>query len=100
MKKIELKNAERTNERPCASWKDLALLSMRQVSPNTSLNVEQIGERLKVLKKIQTCNAGATLQLEDAEFKTFNECAQSVAWQLVDEDLFEFLSTVKKIAES
>jgi len=99
MKKIELKNAVATKERPCASWKELALLSMRNVKPDQSLNVEQIGERLKVLKKIQTCNAGATLQLEDAEFKTFNECAQSVGWQLVDEDLFEFLSTVKKIAE-
>jgi hypothetical protein len=98
MKKIELRNIEKKENRIAESWKDLAILSMKHVNPQSQLNVEQIGERLKVLKKIQALPHGGMLDLEDAEFKTLNDCAQSVGWQVVDEDLYDFLSAVKKTA--
>lgn len=100
MKKIELRNIEKKDNRIAESWKDLAIASVKNVNPQQTLNLEQIGERLKVLKKIQALPHGGVLELEDAEFKTLHQCASSLGWQVVDEDLFEFLSEVKKIAEA
>lgn len=100
MKKIELKNIEKKEGSFAQSWKDFAVISVKNVNPNESLNLEEMGKRLKVLDKIQAAPHGAKIQLEDAEFQTLNECASKVGWQIVDQDLFEFLSAVKKIAES
>lgn len=100
MKTIELKNIEKKEGSFAKSWKDLAIISVKNVNPQKTLNLEEMGSRLKVLDKINAAPHGAELQLEDAEFKTLHECASGVAWQIVDHDLFEFLSAVKKIAEA
>lgn len=103
MKTIHLKVVEQKKEDGSRaiveSWKDVLIGSLRSVNPQSPPNLEEMGEKIALINKVKSLPAGADLTLENSEFRTLAAaCAQPI-WNVIDEDIYECLSTVKKINE-
>jgi hypothetical protein len=101
MKKLELVICEKVDGvNPIAeSYKDFAIIVLKTVDPKAPMDLEKMGERLDVLKKIKSIPHGGIVELENEEFKILNNCAQTMPWGIVDEDAYNFLSVLKKTSE-
>lgn len=104
MKRIELKIFDKRTETDeekniFQDYKQILSIALKAVPRESSPNLEEMGDRLNILKKIKDTPSGANLDLENAEFRTLAKCCSQAIWAVIDEDLFECLSEVKKINE-
>ena len=76
------------------TFADLAKACINNV-PQTGLDVLQMKARLDVMKKIDSSNG--EIKLENAEADTLKECAKSMRWILLHEDVVDFLESVEKL---
>lgn len=103
MKAIELKLIEQRKEDGTKAvfkdYKEILLLAVKAVNPQTPPNLEEMAEKIGIINKIKAVPAGAVLELENSECRTLAKSCEQPIWTIIDEDLYSCLSYVKSVNE-
>jgi|VirMetMinimDraft_7_1064189.scaffolds.fasta_scaffold183030_2 hypothetical protein len=103
MKSIELKLIEQTKEDGTKAifkdYKEILLLAIKAVNPQSPPNLEEMAEKIGIINKIKAIPAGAVLHLENSECRTLAKSCEQPIWTILDEDLYTCLSYVKSVNE-
>ena len=103
MKSIELKLIEQTKEDGTKAifkdYKEILLLGIRGISPQALPELDEMTEKIGIIKKIKAVPAGGTLLLENSECRTLTKACVGPIWRVIDEDLEECLTYLKAVNE-
>lgn len=103
MKSIELKLIAQTKEDGAKAvfkdYKEIILLAVKAVNPQTPPNLEEMAEKIGIINKIKATPAGGVVTFDNSEMRTIAKSCEQPIWTIIDEDLFECLTYVKKVNE-
>lgn len=98
MKTIENKATElplNDKEDKKATYFDLARICVN-ASPPQGLLIDDIEKRLRVLKALDGDREQA--DLEDADFDTLKDCVEAMHWNMVSQDIADFVNYLRQVA--
>jgi hypothetical protein len=103
MKAIELKLIEQTKEDGAKAvfkdYKEIFLLAIKAVNPQTPPNLEEMAEKIGIINKIKAVPSGGVLHLDNSECRTLAKSCEQPIWTIIDEDLYSCLSYIKQVNE-
>lgn len=103
MKSIELKLIEQAKEDGARAvfkdFKEIILLAVKAVNPQSPPNLEEMAEKIGIINKIKATPAGGVVTFDNSEMRTIAKSCEQPIWTIIDEDLFECLSYVKQVNE-
>lgn len=103
MKSIELKLIEQTKEDGTKAvfkdYKEILLLAIKAVNPQSPPNLEEMAEKIGIINKIKATPAGGVVTFDNSEMRTLAKSCEQPIWTIIDEDLYSCLSYIKQVNE-
>jgi hypothetical protein len=99
MRHIPLRTIQATPESAPLVYADAIRQVIRQpLDPQRGVSIEEMRRGIRILDKLDA--AGATLDLEDADWEHLKQKVEGMSWGMVDRHLLEFIDIVLGAADA
>lgn len=78
------------------TYKDLALVCL-QTKPERGFSIEEMRERLDIIKKVELLKEEGEILLSGKEMNIISRCAHQMTWSFIHEDIIGFVDYVNGV---